>query len=526
MRHFAVLLLACACAPAFALPAPCNSGWVFEDSNGNSLRDAGEPGLPGIRVSDGVRIVTSDEQGRYELGVEGVRSSFVIKPAGFRAVLRADGLPDTWRVLQQDAPARLRYGGVPQAVPTCKDYPLQRDAGASPDLDVLLFGDPQPKNLTDIGYYERDIVEPLIGKTPAGLGMSLGDIVNDDLSLYPALKAVDARLGLPWLHVPGNHDVDFDAAGDEDSLQSFRQAFGPDTYAWEEAGANFIVLDDVIYQPGHKPAYIGGLREDQFEFLEAYLASVSRHRLLVVSVHIPFFDDGEGGAETFRRADRERLFALLQRFPRVLLLSAHSHAQKTLRHTAATGWHGAQPLHEFNLGAACGAYWSGVPDAAGIPASTMADGTPNGYALLHVGAGDYQLRWYPARGDETAQIGRHAPRGLRRNAHPAHGVFPNSHMGDAASKLEFRIDGGDWRPMTRVLRPDPAMVAENIADDRATVLRGYDRSPEAEPSTHLWRGVLTTTLPVGEHRVEVRTIDRWRGEVRASTSYRLVDAAP
>ena len=100
------------------------------------------------------------------------------------------------------------------------------------------------------------------------------------------------------------------------------------------------------------------------------------------------------------------------------------------------------------------------------------------------------------------------------------------YMGDAASKLEFRIDGGDWQPMTRVLRPDPAMVAENIADDRATVLRGYDRSPEAEPSTHLWRGVLTTTLPVGEHRVEVRTIDRWRGEVRASTSYRLVDAAP
>ena len=141
----------------------------------------------------------------------------------------------------------------------------------SPDLDVLLFGDPQPKNLTDVGYYERDIVEPLIGKTPARLGMSLGDIVNDDLSLYPALKAVDARLGLPWLHVPGNHDVDFDAARDEDSLQSFRQAFGPDTYAWEEAGANFIVLDDVIYQPGQKPAYIGGLREDQFEFLEAYL---------------------------------------------------------------------------------------------------------------------------------------------------------------------------------------------------------------------------------------------------------------
>jgi len=408
----------------------------------------------------------------------------------------------------------------------CKNYGLQREAAPAPDLDVLLLGDPQPKNPTDIGYYERDIIAPLVGKTSARLALTMGDLVNDDLSLYPALKAVDARLGLPWLHAPGNHDIDFDAAGDEDSLQSFRNAFGPDTYAWEESAANFIVLDDVIFRPGQKPAYIGGLREDQFEFLEAYLATAATDRLLVLSVHIPFFDDGPPGAPTFRAADRERLFALLQRFPRVLLLSAHSHAQKTYYHGADDGWHGAQPLHEFNIGAACGAYWSGVSDAAGIPSSTMADGTPNGYALLHVGAKDYGLRWYPARGDEAAQIGLHAPRVLRRGAYPAYGVYANYFMGDAKSRLEYRIDGGEWRPMTRVIQPHPGVVAENIADDLAPTLRGFDRSPEAEPSTHLWRGQLATTLPAGEHRIDVRTVDRWRGEVTATTTYRLDEAKP
>ena len=85
--------------------------------------------------------------------------------------------------------------------------------------------------------------------------------------------------------------------------------------------------------------------------------------------------------------DRERLFAMLEDFPHVLLLSGHTHTQRHWYHDASTGWHGMQPLHEYNVGAACGAYWSGIKDAEGIPDTTMADGTPNGYARLRVDAG-------------------------------------------------------------------------------------------------------------------------------------------
>ena len=70
------------------------------------------------------------------------------------------------------------------------------------------------------------------------------------------------------------------------------------------------------------------------------------------------------------------------------------------------------------------------------------------------------------------------------------------------------------------------LMAENRRDDEATALRGYDRSPEAEPSPHLWRGALPTDLAAGEHMVEVRAFDRWQGEQRASTTYRLDDATP
>jgi hypothetical protein len=157
----------------------------------------------------------------------------------------------------------------------------------------------------------------------------------------------------------------------------------------------------------------------------------------------------------------------------------------------------------------------------------MADGTPNGYATLQVRAGgDYRLAWHPARDAADTQIGLHAPRVLRQGAYPAFAVYANVFMGRDDTRVEYRIDAGDWKPMARVVQPDPRLLAENARDDVAESLRGYDRSPEATPSPHLWRGALPTELTVGGHAIEVRAFDAWRGEQRARTQYRLEKASP
>ena len=285
-------------------------------------------------------------------------------------------------------------------------------------LDVLVFGDPQLKSAVDADYFLRDIIQPLRRQTQAVLGVSLGDIVDDVPAMYPLLKAATAELGLPWMYLPGNHDIDMDANGDADSLRSFHRAFGADTHARETALATFIALDDVIAMPGQKPAYIGGFREEQFAFLEAYLPTLRRDRLLVLAMHIPLFE--KEGKDSFRDADRTRLFELLQDFPHLLVLSAHSHTQQHVFHDASSGWNGTQLLHEYNVGATCGAYWSGLKDSEGIPAATMADGTPNGYAVLTLQAGgEYALAWHNARDTVDTQIGLYAPKVLRRGAYPA-----------------------------------------------------------------------------------------------------------
>ncbi len=515
-----VFCMLCLLAAAGTAGAARWEGRVFHDMDGNGVADPGEPGVAGVVVSDGRTLARTGADGRYRFDARDDAPVFVVKPAGWHLPARADGLPATWH-----AP---RAGGREDG-----DFALQRRSmrrdGA---LSVLVFADPQVKSLADVDYYARDIVDPLAaaGGREADLGISLGDIVDDVAALYPDVNAVTTRLRVPWLHVPGNHDVDPGVRDDDASLAAFRASYGPDTFAWEEDAATFLMLDDVVMQPGGRPAYVGGLREDQFAFLEAWLPTLPKDRLLVLGVHIPLFDTAAPGRPaTFRAADRERLFALLADVPKLLVLSGHRHTQRHYRHGPADGWRGKEPLHEFNVGAASGAFWSGAPDAEGIPDATMADGTPNGHALLEVDAdGRYRLSWHPARrpqGDpaRTDAMHLHAPRVLRRGAYPAWAVYANVYMGEADTRVEYRIGDGEWIAMQRVERPDPWLAAENARDDAAVALRGYDRSPEAEPSLHLWRGALPTDLDAGEHAVEVRAFDRWHGEQRAGTRYRLHD---
>lgn len=501
----------------FALLTIMNGGVpASEGTCRGQVRGAGEiRGIEGQLVSDGRRVVVTDTDGHYALPMPEASSDiFVVARDGWVVPMRADGLPSSWRT-------------------GCGDFELAGASSPAPDDDgaetrVLVFSDPQTATQTQVDHYAQGIVEAARNETGIELGITLGDVSDDVPELYPALNRATAMLGVPWLHVAGNHDVDVDARDDGTALSAFRAVYGPDTYAWESDRVVFVVLDNVVSMPGRRPAYVGGLREDQFTFLESYLPLAPRDRLLVVAVHIPWFDTAATGRpSTVRVEDRERLFALLQDFPHVLLLSGHRHTQRQFFHGASTGWNGDGRLREYNVGAASGAYWSGVDDASGIPVSTMADGTPKGYAVLTVrDGGGYALAWRPvglAQDDPafTDAMALHAPKVLRRGAYPAWGVYANVFMGHDDTRVEYRIARGEWKPMVKVEAPDPRLLVENARDDLADALRSFDRSPEAEPSTHLWRGALDTRLPAGEHEVEVRAFDDEGLEHRARTAYRL-----
>jgi hypothetical protein len=144
MRAATVLAGALALFPTL-LPAVCDSR-VFIDTNRNGVFDAGERGLSGVAVSDGVHIVRSDRDGRYRLAAMPGKTLFVIKPSGYALPKRADGLPDFF-ANQAGSGAKLKYGGVVHSDTACKSFALNPEA-QNPELplSVLLFGDPQPKS--------------------------------------------------------------------------------------------------------------------------------------------------------------------------------------------------------------------------------------------------------------------------------------------------------------------------------------------------------------------------------------------
>lgn len=528
-RTFSPVVLLCSLLTAMLTPSLSDAasrslrGVVFHDLDGDRRHDFGEPGVAGAKVSQGREVVRTDARGRYRIDLREGDTVFVIKPAGWSVPPRGDGLPAWWQHEVRKPVRGLRYGGRARQR-AGGEFALIPEEGGEPSRRIMLFGDPQPKSSQDVDYFARDIVGPLGRLRDVRFGISLGDIVDDDLSLYPSMKEVMRALATPWLHVPGNHDLDFDAGGDEASLESYREAFGPDTFAWEEPGLAFIGLDDVVYLPETR-RYVGGLREQQFIWLQRYLDTLDRGQLVILGMHIHLFDS-KPGREDFRAADRLRLFELLKPFPRRLILTAHAHAQRHVWYGPEQGWHGEGLLHEYNVGTACGGYWGGVADAAGIPDASMSDGTPNGYATLDWDErGEYRLAWHVARDSDDPGIRLHGPRVLRRGAWPGVSLYANVYMGDAESVVEMRIDEGPWQPMRHTIERDPWVLWHNLQDDAAGALRGYDRLTQAEDSPHLWRAHLPTDLEPGVHRIEVRAKDRWRGWQHASTEYRL-DVVP
>ena len=90
-RRFASALTSLACGLALSpLTGQEATGIVYHDLNGNGTLDEGEPGLPGVSVSNQREIVETDEAGRWVLPVDDDTIFFVIKPRDWMTPVNKD----------------------------------------------------------------------------------------------------------------------------------------------------------------------------------------------------------------------------------------------------------------------------------------------------------------------------------------------------------------------------------------------------------------------------------------------------
>ena len=501
-----------------ALPAavqPFITGQVYEDVNRNGKRDGKDRGIAQVCVSNGTAVVLTDASGKYRLPATDDCIVFVIKPAGYQAPLNEFNLPQTYYIHKPAGSPDSFYKGVKPtgALPASVDFALYK-YNEPEAFTALLFGDTQPYNEREMEYLEKGIVAEARNAPDVSFGITLGDLVGDRLDLHPLYKQAIKRMGVPWYNVTGNHDMNYDAKDDRFSDETFEANFGPDNYAFNYGKAHFIVLDNVLYpHPVTGRGYWGGLRDDQLAFVGNDLAHVPHDRLIIVAMHIPLIDPED--EEAFRDADRQALYRLLNDYPNVLFLSAHTHVQ--MQHLIENDRE--RPIHEYNAGTVCGDWYSGILNEKGLPVSTMRDGTPAGYAFLRIDGNRYVLDYKVPGKPDDYQISLYHPKVVPFRQTTTASIYADFFMGSPTDTVECRIDGGKWQRMQRVEEFDPAYYRYVQDWDVLEHLVPGRRPSDPAVCTHLWKIRIPTTPPAGKHRIEVRAKDRFNRFHTAESVY-------
>lgn len=519
-----IVVLAAALALSMSVNAQQTAkGYVYNDVNGNRKLDRSEKGLPKVPVTNGREVVLTDEKGKYELPISDDQIISVIKPSGYKVALNEDNLPQFFYNHKPGGSPALKYKGVSPtgALPKSVDFFLTPSKDDK-NFTALIFGDPQPYTLAEVDYFAKGVVAEVENIKDVAFGLSMGDLVGNDPTLFaPYTKAVK-RVGIPWYNLMGNHDINFDVKEEKYSDESYEAHFGPTDYAFNYGDVHFIILDDIIYpDPRGGKSYWGGLRTDQLEFVKNDLKFVPKDKLIVIAFHIPMGFAGEN--DYFREADRMQLFDMLADYPNTLSMSAHTHNQKQMFFTKKDGWKQAKAHHHYNVGTTSGNWYSGELNEIGVPISTMSDGTPKGYAFINFKGNQYSVDYKVAGKTKDYQIDIYAPKVIEKDKKTSAGIYANFFMGGENDEVLFRIDNGKWKKMEQVLENDPNFLSIlHKWDNTETLLTGKRPSVAAE-CKHLWRAAVPFKLENGEHTIEVKATDMFGKTYTQSKTYKVLN---
>ena len=247
------------------------------------VKDSAGNGIAGVVVSDGLEVTATDERGIYYLASDLARRNFV-----FVSVPADCEIPAT-----QGCPRFYRKIDRKQAVNRA-DFTLTRRKTPSDRHSLIVMADIQlAADNTSVDSYLGHVV-PDVLKTVQGLptevyGVSLGDLVWNDMSLFPKYRQGLETLGFTTFSLPGNHDHDPAELTDSLALQSYERYFGPANYSVNIGKIHYLFLDNILFDhaPTAEEEYTIGLTDEICRWIEADLRYVPAGSTLVVSSHCP-----------------------------------------------------------------------------------------------------------------------------------------------------------------------------------------------------------------------------------------------
>ena len=471
-------------------PDPLISGVVFNDRNQNGVQDQGERGLKGIPVSNGDTIVVTDRKGRYTLPWMEGSSIFPILPADY--TLPTSRVVNASFRFMEDVDEGFSFGLVRK--------PVNRR------FRLNAIGDVQVSNHQELDYATRTLWPELLSPTPAEaappttINLFVGDLVNNNLTLYPDILQLMEQLPQQTWTVLGNHDRDVDTLRWRQT-RSYNKIFGSDMYAFNEGRVHFIVLNNV-YGDGAR-GYKGHLSERQLRFVQQDLSYVPKGSLIVLSMHIPL-------AHT---DNRQQLLDLLEDRGDVLAITGHMHQVGRFFQKG----HGVR-VHELSAGASCGFWWVGEKDSDGVPSALQQEGTPRNYFVLDFDDTRYTLRCKAIGRDAARQMTIHVTGIDTLDTHlrdmkdvPDGLAMMTVYGGCDSTMVRCRIDGGAWQLCKKEMRIDPNVARTREMNLQKIYPTQYNRiNPMRRRESHqLWTFSLPDDCRKGAHWIEVEAEDRW-----------------
>ena len=504
-------------------------GIVFEDRSGTGLRQPGDPGIPGVLVSNGREVAKTNEQGAYVLPIESDCVIFVIKPGGWTTPLDPQtNLPRFYRLHQPEGSPEslaLSWPGVEPTgpLPESIDFPLVRKPEPA-RFDVLMLADPQPANAAELDFLRESFFGSLAA-TPAAFGLTLGDVMSDNLGLYDRYNRMLAQIGLPWWNLPGNHDLNYEAADRRFARETWKTVYGPSFYAFEYGEATFIMLDNVDWSRSASGAsgYAGRIGELQLEFVRNLLAHTPRDRLIVVCMHIPLVS-ADADSHASNTNDRKQLLEILGERP-AISFSGHMHTGEHHYLERAQGSRASAPHHHQILTAVSGSWWSGPLGIDGQPLAHCCDGAPNGFSVLSIDGLRASTKFI-SRETQGLRVslegGEHSKRSstcLTPQEACGAAVMVNVFDGGPLTDVTMTLGDGQSVQMTRIEKPDP--FTQNLYAKNPREIKSW---VQATDSTHLWSAHLPDKLDSGFHRLTVHVRDEFGREVKQTLVFEILPA--
>lgn len=523
-------------------------GSVYIETNNNNRRDRVEAGIAGVSVSNGCEVVQTDAGGNYRISIHPTQILFVSKPSGYDVPVDENNVPQFfYRHYPEGTPTEISGTSVAWQWPVIEatgplpsfiNFGLIERETNDDEFSAHGFADTQARFDLGQDMLREDLINPLIGNPyEVDFGITVGDVVYDNLALYGRHKEMMGLMDIPQWYLPGNHDINFSSPIAEFANETFKSHFGPTYYSFNHGNVHFVALNNVEYAGKNnkfgESSYRGYIPEAQLSWLEQDLASVSPEKLIVIATHIPLVSEADDGMTEIHSGpgteNFSKLLEILSPFSNIYAIAGHDTSNSwKVEIGHSHNWHG-EPWIAHTLAEVRGSGWTrGLEDARGVKDSIMADGNPNGFYVLKFNDTRLVPEFIPL------PFGADALQRMRLTIDPALSIGsqqtinrgtlkPNSKLvvnlfdGGARDSVWATIDNGERSSLTYTVRTDPFLERLNRYDDTE------DEYSNPARSAHIWELDLPVNLGRGLHTIRVDTLDEFGQQQSASIAFEITE---